>query len=151
MVSSYIDETEGAAPIATYEELVEKLFAQFASELSGMENMISGICWGLFALMAFPAFTWALLALLSLLHIFMKNKTFLTWYVKWTGFGPCLLFGVLPLIAGKVFASQQGIGALAALGTTTWISGGCFIALVLLSWFWLYPARRKIRRLRRTV
>lgn len=157
MISDIMDEggEEGetpSAPVYTYEELMDELFASFADELGDVGKYISYGSWALFGVIAFPALLWALLGLLALLHVFMKNKTFLTWYVKWFGAIPCLLFGVAPLIARKALGAKLGAetaGVLSALGTMTWVSGGCFIALVLLSWFWLYPARRKIRRLRK--
>lgn len=96
-----------------------------------------------------PAVLWLLLALLSGLHILLKNKTFLTWYVKLTGFFPCLIFGIMPLILGAVISNTTVSVLIGAISTMTWISGGCYLALVLLSWILIYPRRRKIRDLRR--
>ena len=142
------DEVTGE--LHTYEDLINEMFAPMRNKLQSAGNAVSAACWGVFGLLAFPACMWALLAILSLAHVFMKNKTFLTWYVKWTGGWPCFIFFVVPFLVGKlVRKSASAATFMSAIGTTTWISGLCFLALVLLSWFWLYPARRKIRRLRR--
>lgn len=102
--------------------------------------------------MFFFAGIWFIQFLFALLHIFLKNKRFTMWYTKLFGFFPCLIFGVLPLVAGAVLpmlipemAEVFGI-VLGAVSSLTWISGGCYIALWLISIFWAFPIKRKIRR-----
>lgn len=148
-VASEALDKENVQGVTTYRELLDSALSDVRAQIDEAAKTVQTVCLGIFGLLLFPVIMWGLLALLAFLHIFRKNKTFLTWYVKWTGFGPCLLFGVVPLILKAVLHQKTAQVMLGALGTTTWISGGCFIALVLLSWFWLYPARRKIRRLRK--
>ena len=102
--------------------------------------------------MFFFAGIWFIQFLFALLHIFLKNKRFVMWYTKLFGFIPCLIFGVLPLVAGAVLpmlipemAEMFGI-VLGAISSMTWISGGCYIALWIISIFWAFPIKRKIRR-----
>lgn len=95
---------------------------------------------------------WALLFLFAGLHLLLKNKRFVMWYVKLFGFIPCLLFGVAPTVAKILIPSLIGEGTeviLAVLGmisSLTWISGACYILLWLVSIFWAFPIKRKIRR-----
>ncbi len=151
-ISKGTSETEKPITANSYEELAE----YFANEYMPLEESdvatFKLICWVVFGIVTVPAIMWLLLALLSGFHILLKNKTFLTWYVKLTGFFPCLLFGVIPLLVSLFADSVQGITAVCgALSTMTWISGACFIALAILSVAFIYPRRNKIRALRRSV
>lgn len=107
---------------------------------------------------AFCAFAgvWLILFLFALLHTFAKNKRFTMWYVKIFGGIPCLIFGValkvlgMPAVANALFAGETTVTAmLGAISTMTWISGGCYLLLWLVSIFWAFPIKRKIRKLRK--
>ncbi len=95
---------------------------------------------------------WMILFLFALMHLFLKNKRFTMWYVKLFGFFPCLIFGCLPLIGGAVLSTIAAdaainLGAIiGAIYSLTWISGACYIALWLVSIFWAFPIKHKIRK-----
>lgn len=69
------------------------------------------------------------------------------YYVVW--FLPCLIFGVAPLVAGAIVPGMEGgaeiAGILGMISTMTWISGACYILLWIISIFWAFPIKRKIR------
>lgn len=94
---------------------------------------------------------WLILFVFACIHLFLKNKRFTMWYVKLFGFYPCLIFGVLPLIggmtAGLLFADAPlNIAAIiGAISSLTWISGACYLALWIVSVFWAFPIKRRIR------
>lgn len=100
------------------------------------------------ALLFFTA-VWLILFLFAFLHLFAKNKRFTMWYVKLFGFLPCLIFGVAPLVAGAIVPGMDGgaeiAGILGMISTMTWISGACYILLWIISIFWAFPIKRKIR------
>lgn len=100
------------------------------------------------ALLFFTA-VWLILFLFAFLHLFAKNKRFTMWYVKLFGFLPCLIFGVAPLVAGAIVPGMEGgaeiAGILGMISTMTWISGACYILLWVISIFWAFPIKRKIR------
>ena len=100
------------------------------------------------ALLFFTA-VWLILFLFAFLHLFAKNKRFTMWYVKLFGFLPCLIFGVAPLVAGAIVPGMEGgaeiAGILGMISTMTWISGACYILLWIISIFWAFPIKRKIR------
>lgn len=103
------------------------------------------------AIMAIAAL-WAILALFAFVHIFTKNKRFTMWYVKIFGFIPCMLFGVLPMAASLIVSliASEAVATIASflgiITTMTWISGACYIVLWLISIFWAFPIKRKIRK-----
>lgn len=100
------------------------------------------------ALLFFTA-VWLILFLFAFLHLFAKNKRFTMWYVKLFGFLPCLIFGVAPLVAGAIVPGMEGgaeiAGILGMISTMPWISGACYILLWIISIFWAFPIKRKIR------
>lgn len=100
------------------------------------------------ALLFFTA-VWLILFLFAFLHLFAKNKRFTMWYAKLFGFLPCLIFGVAPLVAGAIVPGMDGgaeiAGILGMISTMTWISGACYILLWIISIFWAFPIKRKIR------
>lgn len=100
---------------------------------------------------------WVILFLFAFFHTFAKNKRFTMWYVKIFGAIPCLIFGVvlkvmgIPAVAATLMGAD-GATALAVLGAVssmTWISGVCYLLLWLVSIFWAFPIKHKIRKLRR--
>ncbi len=99
------------------------------------------------------AFCWLMLALLSLVHIFAKNKKVAMWYVKLTGLLPCLLFVIAPSIAMAIAPEMAGGGQSAAMigsmgmtfGGLTIISAVCLLVLWGVSIFWCHPIKKKIK------
>lgn len=115
-----------------------------------LEDTLKIAAKGLFGFIMFTCGVWFVLFLFSLLHIFARNKRFMMWYVKMFGAYPCLLFGVMPTIIVGALKSMGGemaaVGAiLGSIGTLTWISGACYVILWLVSIFWAFPIKRKIR------
>ena len=121
-----------------------------SSALDEMDDAIKLLAKSFFWFMAFVAGLWMILFLFSLFHIFATNKRFMMWYVKMFGFLPCLIFGVtplavqqaLPLMGTEAAAMAPLLGAITSL---TWISGACYVLLWLISIFWAFPIKRKIR------
>lgn len=99
------------------------------------------------------AVLWAILFLFAFFHLFMKNKRFTMWYVKLWGASPCLTFFITPLLASWILGSFLNLPAMAALvgvvSSFTWISGLCYLLLWIVSIFWAYPIKRKIRAAKR--
>lgn len=105
---------------------------------------------------------WVILFLFALLHTFTKNKRFMMWYVKLLGLLPCLIFHIAPQAFVLLLPTLATLPALAASLTTeviaiitaamgmisslTWISGGCYVLLWLVSIFWAFPIKHRIRR-----
>lgn len=104
---------------------------------------------------------WIILFLFSFFHILAKNKRFTMWYVKLFGWIPAMLWLVLklfPVIAPKVSAlsdlwngenSSIVKAAFSSVSTFTWISGLCYVLLWLVSIFWAFPIKHKIRKERK--
>ena len=147
------------APITSYDEFFELYLTQSEdSEMgSAYESMkmadeaIKSLAKGVFWMVMFPAATWVILFLFSLLHIFARNKRFVMWYVKLFGGIPWLIFALIPTMMGGVFSSLGEemviVGSLfGAISSMTWISGACLILLWLISIFWAHPIKKKIRR-----
>lgn len=107
-----------------------------------------------FYVMLFFAAMWVILFLFAFFHMFAKNKRFTMWYVKLFGGTPCFLFWVLPAIGKLLVGNLMGeTGKVAAavfgcVSSMTWISGICYLLLWLVSIFWAFPIKRKIRKLR---
>lgn len=106
------------------------------------------------------AFCWLMLALLSLVHIFAKNKKVGMWYVKLTGLTPCLLFVILPLVALKlipkfVSGADEAMGMVSSLGVgfggLTIVSAVCLLLLWCVSIFWCHPIKKRIKQCKRTM
>lgn len=122
--------------------------------LETMAEYLQYFCYAMFFFMGI----WVILALFAGLRLLCKNKRFVTWYVKLFGFFPCLIFGVAPLVAGSLIESFIGgtegatiAGVIGAISSLTWISGACYLALWLISIFWAFPIKHKIRKDKRAL
>lgn len=120
-------------------------------------NAAFPVFWVVFGAFALFAGVWAIMFLFAFLRLFSKNKRFTMWYVKLFGAIPVILFWLAPIVAGwaipAYFPALLGEFAwalpviLGALGTTTWVSGICYVVMWALSVFWAFPVKCKIRRL----
>ena len=149
---------EGAedAPVATtFDELFANMLSQGGENGEGAFDDLPSFVFPLIGGVGiFFAGIWGILFLFAFFHIFAKNKRFMMWYVKLFGFLPCLIFGVAPLLAGVLLPAEAAAGMGALLGmisTMTWVSGACYLLLWIVSIFWAFPIKRKIRRLNRMV
>ena len=149
---------EGAedAPVATtFDELFANMLSQGGENGEGAFGDLPSFVFPLIGGVGiFFAGIWGILFLFAFFHIFAKNKRFMMWYVKLFGFLPCLIFGVAPLLAGVLLPAEAAAGMGALLGmvsTMTWVSGACYLLLWIVSIFWAFPIKRKIRRLNRMV
>ena len=134
-------------PIQNYQDLVYNAIS--GSMGTEMSNILKISAISVFGLMTFVAVLWAILFLFALVHLISSNKRFTMWYVKLFGFLPCLIFGVLPLVAQSLLKSLIGTEIAAILGivsSLTWISGACYLLLWIVSIFWAFPIKRKIRK-----
>ena len=109
-------------------------------------QLIKAICLWTAVFMLFIAVLWAILSLFAFIHIFTPNKKVGMWYVKATGYLPCLLFVVAPAIA--MTALPTLMPEFPALGITfgglVLVSGACYIALWLVSAIWCHIVRKQI-------
>lgn len=132
----------------SYADLID-YFMDSSSELDDAIAQVEPILKIVAIALLFFTAVWLLLFLFAFLHLFAKNKRFTMWYVKLFGFLPCLIFGVAPLVAGAIVPGMEGgaeiAGILGMISTMTWISGACYILLWIISIFWAFPIKRKIR------
>lgn len=155
---------EGGEPYASYSDLVAAMLSGDFGSSDGSENPLAQVTeildtvaapYGyMFIYVAFNALVWFILFLFAFFRIFAKNKRFTMWYVKLIGCWPCIIFGVMlsfgmSMIAGAVAALAPYAGMFAAFSSYTWISGGCYLLLWLLSICWAFPIKHKIRKLRK--
>lgn len=132
----------------SYADLID-YFMDSSSELDDTIAQVEPILKIVAIALLFFTTVWLILFLFAFLHLFAKNKRFTMWYVKLFGFLPCLIFGVAPLVAGAIVPGMEGgaeiAGILGMISTMTWISGACYILLWIISIFWAFPIKRKIR------
>lgn len=132
----------------SYADLID-YFMDSSSELDDTIAQVEPILKIVAIALLFFTAVWLILFLFAFLHLFAKNKRFTMWYVKLFGFLPCLIFGVAPLVAGAIVPGMEGgaeiAGILGMISTMTWISGACYILLWVISIFWAFPIKRKIR------
>lgn len=141
-------------------KLVDEYVGVYIEQAVNMINDINGqfpVFWIAFGAFALFAGVWAIMFLFAFLRLFSKNKRFTMWYVKLLGAIPVIIFWLAPIVAGWVipqyFPTLLGEFAwalpvlLGALGTMTWVSGICYVVLWLLSIFWAFPVKRKIRKM----
>ncbi|MCH5148452.1 MAG: hypothetical protein J1G05_03705 [Clostridiales bacterium] len=146
-------------PVTSYKEFVEEFFAGGGDEetsevfesLAMVDEALKVLAQGIFGMVMFSAIMWLVLFLFSLLHIFARNKRFVMWYVKLFGGIPWFIFGLIPMVAGGAFASMGEemaiVGSIfGAITSATWISGVCLGLLWLVSIFWAFPIKHKIRK-----
>ena len=123
------------------------------SESSGVEEIQSKIPPVIFqaaaGLIALYTFVWALLFLFAFFHMFARNKRFMMWYVKLFGFQPCLIFGIVPLVATRFIPNATVAAAIGAISTLAWVSGACYLLLWFISIVWAFPIKHRIRKLNR--
>ena len=137
-----LGEGENAPDIPTTDELLDKIPADTMNLLRTAfkaAGIAAVVCAGL----------WALLALLALLHIFLKNKKVGMWYVKLTGLFPFAICWLAPTLALKflpqIVSEMPALPAI-AFGGLTFISALCLLALWIVSIFWCHPIKKRIRR-----
>ena len=106
-------------------------------------------------------FPWFVLFLFAFFRLFAKNKRFMMWYVKLLCWIPSIIWLVLtlfPVVASKVsFLSDFWNGDNSAvvhavfkgISSLTWINGLCYVLLWLVSIFWAFPIKHKIRKERK--
>lgn len=147
---------------ALKEDLKVALRGMVDDYVGGYAQYIDKYWYALFAPLLF-VLPWVILFLFSFFHMLAKNKRFMMWYVKLYSWLPCIACGVVPLIAplvapklfallGIELAAEQSSLILTVLGgisTLTWISGGCYLMLWLVSVFWAFPIKHKIRKERK--
>ena len=106
---------------------------------------------------------WLLMALIAFLRIFARNRRFTMWYVKLLCWLPCFVCVAAPmlaitlapsLVAGmapEAAASAALLDIPMAFGGSGIVSGIGYAVLWLISIFWCYPIKRKIRRLNKSL
>lgn len=142
--------------VFTYEDLITHLLNTYAVNEDGepidIATMLKNL--GLYLSIAFGFFVviWLIQFLFAFFHLFAKNKRFMMWYTKLFGLTPFLLFFALPMLAGIVLPMALpelglNLAFLGVISSMTWISGVCYLLLWIISIFWAFPIKRKIRKL----
>lgn len=145
--------TDDKKIVTSYKQYIYNLFTSGENANSAqIADTLKSIGLSIFGMLAFYIFVWVLLFIFALVHLFMKNKRFLMWYVKLWGGYPCLIFGITPLLLKSILSavipeSAKYLGILGIMSTMTWISGACYLLLWIVSIFWAFPIKRKIRNL----
>ena len=146
------------------ENLKEKMRTTLNNELTkliednGIDEFLGYYEYVFYAMLIFIV-PWLILFLFSFFHIFAKNKRFTMWYVKLICWIPSVIWlalTLLPTLANKffpdMFEGSQGplIKAIFnGISSFTWINGLCYVLLWLVSIFWAFPIKRKIRKERK--
>ena len=161
-VDEELPENSSGEIYTNYHDLINGLFGAAMSGESGdgeTENVLGDILE--IAIPALQIFTvtmvvfalvWIIQFLFAFLHIFLRNKRFMMWYTKLWGFVPCFIFWALPLLASLIlpliFPEMAAyLAILTAISSLAWISGICYLLLWLVSIFWAFPIKHKIRKL----
>lgn len=149
---------------AVLRNAVNEEIGDIKDELSGLGWVYDYIYWLILAAIVIFIIPWFFLALISFFKIFAKNKRFMMWYVKLYSFIPGLIAlalllapvfapKIIPLLKLEADAAAQALSyiniACAGISSFTWISGLCFVALWIISVFWAFPIKHKIRRERK--
>lgn len=146
------------------EEIKEKLRTKLNTEVNklldenGVDDYLGYYEYIFFGMLAFIV-PWLILFLFSFFHLLAKNKRFTMWYVKLICWIPPLIWLVLKLapvvidkVAPDILEGDNAAvvnAALSSISSFTWISGLCYVLLWLVSIFWAFPIKRKIRKERK--
>ncbi len=136
-------------------EIKQELNTKLKEQVSAYTGYIK--LYGLLFLATLPYIVcWLVLFIFSFVHIFMKNKRTLAWYVFLGCYQPALLWlalTVAPTLIGMFVSDARVVGlsmaGLAGLSTFTWVSGLCYVLLVLISICWAFPVKHMIREERK--
>lgn len=138
---------EGSGEVYTnFSDLASGMIGEEETGESILDSVPSWVFLVISIAVLFFAAVWAILFLFAFFHIFSSNRRFTMWYVKLFGFFPCLLFGVAPLVAGALIQDAAFTAILGMVSSLSWISGACYLLLWLISIFWAFPIKRRIRR-----
>lgn len=146
---------DGSQVYTNYEDLAygmlnEDAFSDITDEIASIMAVVKAAA--IFLLVC--ALSWVLFAIMALMHVFMKKKKVMTFYVKILGGLPCLILGVLPKVMTNAISRMAGDNAvLAALvgaySTTVWVSGVCYLLLWAVALLFAYPINHQIKKLRK--
>ena len=129
-------------------------------EENGMNSFLEYYGFVFYGMLVFIV-PWLFLFLFSFFHLFANNKRFMMWYVKLLCWIPPMIWVALrliPTLATKIKAvadfwngenSALVKAALGGITTYTWISGLCYVLLWIISIFWAFPIKHKIRKERK--
>ena len=148
------------------DNLKEKMRSTLDNELNklveekGIDDYLKYYQYVFFGMLPFIGL-WLILFLFSLFHMVAQNKRFTMWYVKLFCWIPAVIWLVLvliPKLATKIsfindfWNGDNGNVVRAVFGgisSLTWISGLCYVLLWLVSIFWAFPIKHKIRKERK--
>ena len=149
-LSEAMGEEGKEAPVYTsFSEMMRAMLDGSEESEDLFSQLPDGVMTGFGAVILLFAGVWVILFLFAFLHMFAKNKRFTMWYVKLFGFFPCLIFAIAPLAGAHLIADTTVAAVLSATSSLAWVSGVCYLLLWLISVFWAFPIKRKIRKLNR--
>lgn len=152
-------EGEGIDIQAKIQEVIDGALSQLGNDLDTVAQIYGYV----FIFFAVFMALWGILFLFSFFHIFAKNKRFCMWYVKLLCWLPGIIWlaltlagipAVMSAIVGLVGANEIPVGVMTAAigGISSWGTGVsyiCYWVLWLVSIFWAFPIKHKIRKLKK--
>jgi hypothetical protein len=175
--SGTTDSTTESKVIFSYSELIgdetmaaleAKITEAVNSYVDGAEEQMESISQYfvyIFYVCAIFIALWLIQFLFAFFHIFAKNKRFHMWYAKFLCWIPPMIWLTTFLMSKESFIAklltQMNAGAAVpasliagvASGITsfTWVSGACLLALWIVSIFWAFPIKHKIRKMNKQI
>ncbi len=161
-VEYYVCTTSSDGEATTYEELEAQMSSttegssaadSASSSMQEMNEIFSIVGFAILGVVGLSILLWFLLALISFIKMFRENKCFHIWYVAVFAHLPFMLFFVLFKVLNLALGETLGEAALilGSITSMTWIMGICWGALILFSFFFNIPKRRKIKKLGREI
>lgn len=149
------DSVSSIDPVETIESYIDSLSDELVQIIGTSLFFVAAVFIGFTSLM------WVILAVVALEKIFRKDKRFSMWYVKLFCWLPCVVFVAAPMFAisylpnliGGVITGQAASllsivsGIPMSFGGSGIVSGICLAVLWVVSIFWLFPIKHKIRKI----
>lgn len=162
IVFSYGEIVEAVDTSGVEEKLAEVVSAYIEGASGEIDQIAGYYSYISYVIGAFSGL-WLIQFLFAFVHIFTKNKRFCMWYTKLFCWIPCVLWLAIALLSNGSFVGWlvglANIGGEVPVGlitgvargftSFTGVSGLCLVLMWLISVFWAFPVKRKIRKLKR--
>jgi len=158
----YVCTTLSDGQAKTYQELEEQMggsteqmeeTASSTGSLQDMQGTFSIVGMAILGVVGLSILMWFLLALISFIKMFKENKCFRIWYVAFFAHFPFLIFFVAIKVLVKFLGESLGEATLiiGSITSMTWIMGICWGLIILLSFAFIIPKRKRIKRVTREI
>ncbi len=144
------DSVSDIDPVETVESYIDSLPDELVQIIGTSLFFVAAVFIGFTSLM------WLILAIVALEKIFRKDKRFSMWYVKLFCWLPCVVLVAAPMFAVYMLPGIVGettgllsivSGISISFGGSGIVSGICLAVLWVVSIFWLFPIKHKIRKM----